>query len=78
MQSRASFVLKLDHVTTEKRRNFGRSPAEADRTEDLRSFLKFFRVVPYGQLFCTFSAESENAEGNQRSLVASVATRLDL
>ena len=36
----------------------------ADRTEDSISFLEFFRVVPNGQLFCTFSAESENAEGN--------------
>ena len=50
----------------------------ADRTEDSISFLEFFRVVPNGQLFCIFSAESENAEGNQRSLVANVATRLDL
>ena len=49
----------------------------ADRTEDLISFLEFFRVVPNGQLFCIFSAESENAEGDQRSLVASVATRFD-
>ena len=50
----------------------------ADRTEDSISFLEFFRVVPNGQLFCIFSAESENAEGNQRSLVANVAGGLDL
>ena len=41
-------------------------------------FLEFIRVVPSGQLFCIFSAESENAERNWRCLVACVATRLDL